>query len=156
MTDKRDDVYASDAPGHVLPGKTFEEGDDGLAETDELSKEASLFINKEYNRLRLKFSLVIIPLMCFIYGLAFAYVPSCTRSTDPRDKLSLSYGVVFSLKEDTGLVGKEYANLTVWFCKPTWKGWTDSRPRIPLRSRTHAILDPAVRSRKVSSDRGRS
>lgn len=121
MTDNKDDVYASDTPGHVLPGKTFE-GDDGHAETDELSKEASLFTNKEYNRVRLKFSLVIIPLMCFIYGLAFAYVTSCKRSTDPRDKLSLSYGVVFSLKEDTGLAGKEYANLTVWFCKPTREG----------------------------------
>ena len=120
MAHKKDDVYASDAPGHVLPDKTFEEGD-GHAENDELSKEASLFSNKEYNRLRLKFSLVIIPLMCFIYGLAFAYVLSCKLGADPRDKLSLSYGVVFSLKEDTGLVGKEYANLTVWFCKSIWE-----------------------------------
>ena len=39
------------------------------------------------------------------------------KIADSSDKLSLSYGVVFSLKEDTGLVGKEYANLTVWFCK---------------------------------------
>ena len=43
--------------------------------------------------------------------------PACRRNPDARDKLSLSYGVVFSLKEDTGLVGGQYANLTVWFCK---------------------------------------
>lgn len=32
------------------------------------------------------------------------------------DKTSLSSGVVFGLKEDTNLVGNQFANLTSFFC----------------------------------------
>lgn len=40
-----------------------------------------------------------------MYGLQFS------------DKTSLSAGVVFGLREDTGLVGKQYNNLTTFFCE---------------------------------------
>lgn len=43
------------------------------------------------------------PVMMFTYGLQYS------------DKVSLSSGVVFGLKPDTGLVGNEYAYLTIWF-----------------------------------------
>ena len=69
--DKKGDVYAPNGAGHVLPHKVID-GDDEHAAGDDLSQEASLFTDKQYSRVRLKFSLVIIPLMCFIYGLAFA------------------------------------------------------------------------------------
>lgn len=39
------------------------------------------------------------------YGLQFA------------DKQSLSSGVLFGLRQDTGLVGNQYANLTTLFCE---------------------------------------
>jgi hypothetical protein len=46
------------------------------------------------------------------YGLQFA------------DKQSLSSGVLFGLRQDTGLVGNQYANLTTLFCE-----WASKSPR---------------------------
>jgi hypothetical protein len=43
--------------------------------------------------------------MMITYGMQFA------------DKQSLASGVLFGLRQDTKLVGNEYANLTTFFCK---------------------------------------
>lgn len=64
MEDDKKDVYGK--TGHEL------ESDDDRQAAEKLLHEQSLYTDKQYSRLRLKFSLVIIPMMCFIYGLAFA------------------------------------------------------------------------------------
>ncbi|BEI80879.1 hypothetical protein CcaverHIS002_0200390 [Cutaneotrichosporon cavernicola] len=72
------------------------EGDKELLREDE-------FTDKEYHRLRWKVDLIIMPLLMILYGLQYA------------DKTSLSRGVIFGLKEDTGLGDAEYPNLTTFF-----------------------------------------
>jgi len=44
-------------------------------------------------------------MLMIIYGLQFS------------DKSSLANGVVFGLREDTKLVGNQYADLTIYFCE---------------------------------------
>ncbi|WVQ82812.1 hypothetical protein IAT38_004944 [Cryptococcus sp. DSM 104549] len=61
------------------------------------------YTEAQYNKLKWKFDLIILPVLMLCYGLQFA------------DKISLSSGVVFGLKTDTHLTTEQYPMLTVYF-----------------------------------------
>jgi hypothetical protein len=56
------------------PLQTDMNDDEGLKAGEDLLHGEDEYTETEYKRLRRKFGWVIIPLMCFIYGLAFACV----------------------------------------------------------------------------------
>ncbi|BEI81330.1 hypothetical protein CcaverHIS002_0204900 [Cutaneotrichosporon cavernicola] len=74
-----------------------------IAEAEDRVLAHDEFTPKEYSRLMRKVDFILMPMLMILYGLQYS------------DKTSLSSGVVFGLKEDTGLTTQEFANLTSFF-----------------------------------------
>ncbi|WVQ66637.1 uncharacterized protein L199_004822 [Kwoniella botswanensis] len=83
--------------------KVLDAEDPALAQAEDLVAAETQYTKAEYDRLKRKFEFILLPIMMLVYGLQYA------------DKVSLSSGVVFGLKPDTGLTTSEYSLLTVWF-----------------------------------------
>jgi hypothetical protein len=93
-------TYQPKGPGHI---DIHEVDEDELDKAEATLVSESEFTPKEYSRLRWKLDLVIMPILMIMYGLQYS------------DKVALSQGVVFNLREDTHLVGNQYADLTTFF-----------------------------------------
>ncbi|WWD18290.1 hypothetical protein CI109_102740 [Kwoniella shandongensis] len=74
-----------------------------IAAAEDLVAAETQYTEEEYDKLKWKFELILLPCLMLTYGLQYA------------DKVSLSSGVVFGLKTDTHLSSDEYSLLTVWF-----------------------------------------
>ncbi|KAK8858401.1 hypothetical protein IAR55_002628 [Kwoniella newhampshirensis] len=91
----------------------------------------SQYTEEDYNKLKWKFDLILLPCMMLTYGLQYS------------DKVSLSSGVVFGLRKDTHLTSEQYPNLTVYFYVAYLAGQIPmgyAMQRLPLGKTLGAII----------------
>ncbi|WVQ72932.1 hypothetical protein IAR50_002494 [Cryptococcus sp. DSM 104548] len=93
-------AYADDP---VIAVMDVEHDSNDLAVAEDVILAESQYTQDDYDKLKRKFDLILLPCMMLAYGLQYS------------DKVSLSSGVVFGLKTDTNLTSQQYSNLTVFF-----------------------------------------
>lgn len=77
--------------------------DEEILEGEGIIRAHDEFTEAEYSKLMRKVDFILMPMLMVLYGLQYS------------DKTSLSSGMVFGLREDTGINTAQFANLSTWF-----------------------------------------